>query len=87
MTRARFLQSEATMGKATLALGVLSLFAAAMLCRWETTAIPVGYLIRTDRWTGAVWVAPAGRPVWKTVEEPSMEVPWDSFQAPPGTNQ
>lgn len=61
-------------------LGAMALLLLAVLSRWETSVIPVGYLVRTDRWTGNVWVTGAGKPTWHPVEEPSTVVPWEKFQ-------
>lgn len=68
------------MNKFAVILGTMALLLMAVLSRWETTVIPVGYLVRTDRWTGNVWVTGAGKPSWHPVEEPTTVVPWEKFQ-------
>lgn len=68
------------MNKIAVILGTVALLTMAVLSRWETTVIPVGYLVRTDRWTGNVWVTGAGKPTWHPVEEPTTVVPWEKFQ-------
>jgi len=69
------------MNRITVILGIVTLSLVAVLYRWETTVIPVGYLVRTDRWTGTVWVTAAGKPIWRPVEEPFQAVPLELFQS------
>ncbi|MFO1460529.1 MAG: hypothetical protein U1G08_14105 [Verrucomicrobiota bacterium] len=68
------------MSKIAVILGTATLLLVAVLSRWETSVIPVGYLVRTDRWTGTVWVTGAGKPTWHPVEEPTTAIPWEKFQ-------